>query len=125
MLPKSLPRCIVIYCPCMTMSVFGMGVFYYFFWLGRLGDMSNAQRYFYNRRQLLYTYTVACTRNLQHNLGCCSSAIAIKRRIVSMLCNMRSKLIPTNHIYIHKYRNFLSFHMFLNPHMYLKILLIV
>ena len=25
-----------------------------------------------------------------------------------MLCNMRSKLIPTDHIYIHKYRNFLS-----------------
>ena len=35
-----------------------------------------------------------------------------------MLYNMRSKLIPTDHIYIHKYRNFLSFDMFLNPHMY-------
>ena len=42
-----------------------------------------------------------------------------------MLCNMRSKLIPTDHIYIHKYRNVLSFDMFLNPHMYLKSLLIV
>ena len=43
-----------------------------------------------------------------------------------MLCNMRSKLIPTDHIYIHKYRNFLSVDMFLTqPHMYLKRLLIV
>ena len=42
-----------------------------------------------------------------------------------MLCNMRSKLIPTDHIYIHKYRNFLSFDMFLNADMYLKGLLIV
>ena len=39
-----------------------------------------------------------------------------------MLCNMRSKLIPTDHIYIH---NFLSVGMFLNPNMYLKSLLIV
>ena len=44
---------------------------------------------------------------------------------VSMLCNMRSKLIPTDHIYIHKYRDFLSVDTFLNPHMYLKSLLIV
>ena len=42
-----------------------------------------------------------------------------------MLCNMRSKLIPTGHIYIHMYRIFLSIDMFLNPHMYLKSLLIV
>ena len=42
-----------------------------------------------------------------------------------MLCNMRSKLISTDHIYIHKYRNFLSVDMFLNPDMYLKGLLIV
>ena len=26
----------------------------------------------------------------------------VKRSIFSMLCNMRSKLIPTDHIYIHK-----------------------
>ena len=39
-----------------------------------------------------------------------------------MLCNMRSK---TDHIYIPKYRNFLSADTFLNPHMYLKSLLIV
>ena len=38
-----------------------------------------------------------------------------------MLCNMRSKLIPTDH----KYRNFLSVDTFLNPHMYLKSVLIV
>ena len=37
-----------------------------------------------------------------------------------MLCNMRSKLIPTDHIYIHKYRNVLSFDMFLNPPHVLK-----
>ena len=42
-----------------------------------------------------------------------------------MLCSMRSKRIPTDHIYIHKYRTFLSFDMYLNPHMYLKRLLIV
>ena len=36
-----------------------------------------------------------------------------------MLCNMRWKLIPTDHIYIHKYRNVLSVDM------YLKSLLIV
>ena len=48
-----------------------------------------------------------------------------KRRIVSILCNMRSKLIPTDVIYIHKYRNVLSFDMFLEPHMYSKRLLIV
>ena len=42
-----------------------------------------------------------------------------------MLCNMRSKLIPTDHIYIHKYRNVLSVDTFLNPYMYLKSLLIV
>ena len=42
-----------------------------------------------------------------------------------MLCNMRSKLIPTDRIYIHKYRIFQSFDMFLNPHMYLKSLSIV
>ena len=42
-----------------------------------------------------------------------------------MLCNMCSKLIPTDHIYIHKYRNVLSVDTFLNPHMYLKSLLIV
>ena len=41
----------------------------------------------------------------------------IKRRIFSMLCNMHSKLIPTDHIYIHKYRNVLSVDTFLNaPH---------
>ena len=38
---------------------------------------------------------------------------------------MRSELIPTDHIYIHNYRNVLSVDMFLNPHMYLKRLLIV
>ena len=42
-----------------------------------------------------------------------------------MLCNMRSKLIPTDHIYIHKYRNILSVDTFLDLHMYLKSLLIV
>ena len=42
-----------------------------------------------------------------------------------MLSNMRSKLIPTDHIYIHKYRNFLSVDTSLNSHMYLKSLLIV
>ena len=31
-----------------------------------------------------------------------------------MLCNMRSKLIPTDHIYIHKYRNVLSVDTFVN-----------
>ena len=51
--------------------------------------------------------------------------LTIKRIIFSMLCNMYSKLIPTDHIYIHKYRNFLSFDMFVNAHMYLKSLLIV
>ena len=40
-----------------------------------------------------------------------------------MLCNMRSKLIPTDHIYIHKYRN-LSVDTFFNPHMYLKSLIV-
>ena len=49
-------------------------------------------------------------------------ALAFKRRLFSMFCNLCSKLIPTDHIYIHKYRNLL---MFLNPHMYLKSLLIV
>ena len=48
----------------------------------------------------------------------------LKKIIFSMLCNMRSKLIPTNHIYIHKYRSFLSVDTFLNLHMYLKSLLI-
>ena len=47
-----------------------------------------------------------------------------KRIIFSMLCNMRSKLIPTDHIYIHKYRNVLNFDVS-QPHMYLKSLLIV
>ena len=42
-----------------------------------------------------------------------------------MLCNMRSKLIPTDHIYIHKYRNDLFVDTFLNPNMYLKSLLFV
>ena len=42
-----------------------------------------------------------------------------------MLYNMRSKLIATDHIYIRKYRNFLSVDTFLNSHMYLKSLLIV
>ena len=42
-----------------------------------------------------------------------------------MLCNMRSKLIPTDHIYIHKYRNYLFVDTFLNSRMYLKRLLIV
>ena len=37
---------------------------------------------------------------------------------------MRSKLIPTDHIYIHKLEIFYLL-MFLNPHMYLKSLLIV
>ena len=60
---------------------------------------------------------------LQENIASCD--MAFKRRIFSMLCNMCSKLIPTDHIYIHKYRMFLSFDMFLNPHMYLKGLLIV
>ena len=31
------------------------------------------------------------------------------------------KLIPTDHIYIHKYRKFLSFDMFLNPYMKFKL----
>ena len=38
---------------------------------------------------------------------------------------MRSKLIPTDHIYIHKYRIFFIFWCFSTPHMYLKSLLIV
>ena len=42
-----------------------------------------------------------------------------------MLCNMYSKLIPTDHIYIHKYRNVLSVDTFLSPYMYLKGLLTV
>ena len=33
-----------------------------------------------------------------------------------MLCNMCSKLIPTDHIYIHKYRIFLSFDVSQLPH---------
>ena len=33
-----------------------------------------------------------------------------------MLCNMRSKLIATDHIYIDKYRNYLFVDTFLNPH---------
>ena len=33
-----------------------------------------------------------------------------------MLCNMRSKLILTDHIYIHNYRNFLSFDVSQLPH---------
>ena len=37
-----------------------------------------------------------------------------------MLCNMRSKLIPTDHIYIHKYRNFLSFDVSQTPHVLKK-----
>ena len=50
----------------------------------------------------------------------------IKRRICFyVMYNMRSKLIPTDHIYIHKYRNVLSVETFLNPHMYLKSSLIV
>ena len=40
-----------------------------------------------------------------------------------LLCNMRSKLIPTDRIYIHKYRN-LSVDTFFNPHMYLKSLIV-
>ena len=51
--------------------------------------------------------------------------IFVKRRIFSMLCNMRSKLIPTDHIYIHKYRNVLSFDMFLNSQMHFKSLFTV
>ena len=42
--------------------------------------------------------------------------LTIKRRIFSILCNMYSKLIPTDHIYIHKYRNFLSFDVSQPPH---------
>ena len=49
----------------------------------------------------------------------------LRGEFFSMLCNMRSKLIPTDHIYIHKYRHFLSVDTFLNPDMYLKSLLIV
>ena len=37
-----------------------------------------------------------------------------------MSCNMRSKLIPTDHIYIHKYRNFLSFEYVSQPPHVLK-----
>ena len=39
---------------------------------------------------------------------------------VSMLCNMRSKLIPTDHIYIHKYRNFFIFRYVSQPPHVLK-----
>ena len=39
----------------------------------------------------------------------------LRGEFFSMLCNMRSKLIPTDHIYIYKYRNYLSFDTFLNP----------
>ena len=42
-----------------------------------------------------------------------------------MLCNMRSKLIPTDHIYIHKYRNYLSVDTFLNSQMHFKSLFTV
>ena len=49
----------------------------------------------------------------------------IKRRIFSMLCNMRSKLIPTDHIYIHKDSNYLFVVTFLKPDMYIKRLLFV
>ena len=49
----------------------------------------------------------------------------IKRIIFSMLCNMRSKLIPTDHIYIHKYINYLFVDAFLNRDMYLERLLFV
>ena len=37
-----------------------------------------------------------------------------------MLCNMHSKLIPTDHIYIHISIEIFYLLMFLNPHMYLK-----
>ena len=42
-----------------------------------------------------------------------------------MLCNIRSNLIPTDLIYIHKYRNYLFVVTFLYPDMYLKRLLFV
>ena len=48
----------------------------------------------------------------------------MKRSIFSM-CNMRSKPITTDHIYIHKYRNYLFVVTFLNRDMYLKSLLFV
>ena len=56
---------------------------------------------------------------LQQVIARCSK----KWWIFSMLCNMRSKLIPTDRIYIHKYRN-LSVDTFFNPHMYLKSLIV-
>ena len=37
-----------------------------------------------------------------------------------MFCNMRSKLIPTDYDYIHKYRYFLSFHISQPPHVLKK-----
>ena len=37
-----------------------------------------------------------------------------------LLCNMRSKLIPTDHIYIHKYINVLSFDVSQPPHVLKK-----
>ena len=49
----------------------------------------------------------------------------LRGEFFSMLCNMRSKLIPTDHIYIHKYRNVLSFDMFLNSQMHFKSLFTV
>ena len=38
-----------------------------------------------------------------------------------MLCNMRSKLFSTDRIYIHKYRNFLSFDVSQPPHVLKKV----
>ena len=37
-----------------------------------------------------------------------------------MFCYMRSKLIPTDHIYIYKYINFLSFDVSQPPHILKK-----
>ena len=42
-----------------------------------------------------------------------------------MLCNMPSRLITTDHIYIHKYINYLFVDAFLNRDMYLERLLFV
>ena len=39
-------------------------------------------------------------------IGFLSAKNILRGELFSMLCNMRSKLIPTDHIYIRKYRNF-------------------
>ena len=88
---------------------------------------SKQWRIFYLFIELLYRYKRAETSRITvlNIRKLYLYFVYFKRIIFSMLCNMRSKLIPTDHIYIHKYRNVLSFDTFLNPHMYLKSLLIV